>query len=340
MLKSIASETGTGICVVKTHTGSFRAAISRPGLKSQSAMEYLMTYGWAILIIAVVLGALFSLGVFNANNFAPKASPGACQVFRPNGPGTTMDINLAGECQGLEPQYVAQFNGHGSSGGGSYITTPPETTGQSSFSISFWMMYAQLPVNNVETLFSNQYLSENTHLQKWTVLLDTRAYPYGPLELRLNDGSVQNDFTPQYASTCEPDLTTLGRWHFATITVNTIAQTYAFYADGNSCGSGSYSGEFTGSNTFATTNSVYIGASAYDYNGSLANVQIYNASLSANQIQALYQEGIGGAPINPMYLVGWWPMNGNANDYSGNNNNGQATSVTYTSSWTSGYTPP
>jgi hypothetical protein len=28
-------------------------------------MEYLMTYGWAILIIAVVLAALFSLGVFN-----------------------------------------------------------------------------------------------------------------------------------------------------------------------------------------------------------------------------------------------------------------------------------
>ncbi|MGC8662693.1 MAG: hypothetical protein ACP5RT_02830, partial [Candidatus Micrarchaeia archaeon] len=48
--------------------------------KAQSAMEYLMTYGWAILIIAVVLGALFQLGVFNANNFAPKAPPGACQV--------------------------------------------------------------------------------------------------------------------------------------------------------------------------------------------------------------------------------------------------------------------
>ena len=37
-------------------TGSFRA---------QSAMEYLMTYGWAILIIAVVLAALFALGVFS-----------------------------------------------------------------------------------------------------------------------------------------------------------------------------------------------------------------------------------------------------------------------------------
>ena len=37
-------------------------------LRAQSAMEYLMTYGWAILIIAVVLGALFSLGVFNSSS--------------------------------------------------------------------------------------------------------------------------------------------------------------------------------------------------------------------------------------------------------------------------------
>jgi streptogramin lyase len=37
--------------------------------KSQSAMEYLMTYGWAILIVAVVLGALYSLGIFNGANF-------------------------------------------------------------------------------------------------------------------------------------------------------------------------------------------------------------------------------------------------------------------------------
>jgi len=32
-------------------------------------MEYLMTYGWAILIVAVVLGALYSLGVFGGSNF-------------------------------------------------------------------------------------------------------------------------------------------------------------------------------------------------------------------------------------------------------------------------------
>ena len=33
--------------------------------RGQAAMEYLMTYGWAILIIVVVLAALFIMGVFN-----------------------------------------------------------------------------------------------------------------------------------------------------------------------------------------------------------------------------------------------------------------------------------
>ncbi len=84
--------------------------------RAQSAMEYLMTYGWAILIIAVVLGALFSLGIFNSATLAPKAPPGACQVFRPNGPGTTSVITLEGVCNGELPQYAANLNGN------SYIT--------------------------------------------------------------------------------------------------------------------------------------------------------------------------------------------------------------------------
>ncbi len=47
-----------------------------PYLRIQSAMEYLMTYGWAILIIAVVLGALFELGVFSGSGL-----PTACVAY-------------------------------------------------------------------------------------------------------------------------------------------------------------------------------------------------------------------------------------------------------------------
>ncbi|MGC8629306.1 MAG: hypothetical protein ACP5T4_03825, partial [Candidatus Micrarchaeia archaeon] len=76
------------------------------------------------------------------------------------------------------------------------------------------------------------------------------------------------------------------------------------------------------------------------FNGFIANFQVYNTYLSANQIKSLYQEGIGGAPIDLQHLVAWWPLNGNANDYSGDGNNGVPNSVNFVSNWWSGYTPP
>ena len=39
------------------------------GIKAQSAMEYLTTYGWAILIIGISLGALYALGLFSPGAF-------------------------------------------------------------------------------------------------------------------------------------------------------------------------------------------------------------------------------------------------------------------------------
>ncbi len=39
-----------------------------PSIKAQSAIEYLTTYGWAIIVIAVVLAALFQLGLFSPNS--------------------------------------------------------------------------------------------------------------------------------------------------------------------------------------------------------------------------------------------------------------------------------
>ena len=44
---------------------------------AQSAMEYLMTYGWAILIISIVLASLWSLGVFSST---PTSGSGAACV--------------------------------------------------------------------------------------------------------------------------------------------------------------------------------------------------------------------------------------------------------------------
>ena len=39
-------------------------------LKIQTAMEFLITYGWAVMIIAVVLASIAAIGVFNLGSFA------------------------------------------------------------------------------------------------------------------------------------------------------------------------------------------------------------------------------------------------------------------------------
>jgi hypothetical protein len=44
-------------------------------MKAQAAMEYLMTYGWAILIIIVVVAALYAMGVLRIPTGVAPCSP-------------------------------------------------------------------------------------------------------------------------------------------------------------------------------------------------------------------------------------------------------------------------
>jgi len=44
-------------------------------IKGQAAMEYLMTYGWAILIVIVVVAALYAMGVFRIGGTPIGCSP-------------------------------------------------------------------------------------------------------------------------------------------------------------------------------------------------------------------------------------------------------------------------
>ena len=65
--------------------------------------------------------------------------------------------------------------------------------------------------------------------------------------------------------------------------------------------------------------------------GKIADIQIYDGILSKTQILGLYAEGFGGGPLANANLIGWWPLDGNANDYSGNAYNGVSTGVQWTS---------
>ena len=282
-----------------------------------------MTYGWAILIIAVVLAALFELGVFNPMTFAPKASPGSCQVVRPEGAGTTNFISLEGECNGELPQYVAQFNGQSSS----ILVSGSQALEVQNFTVTFWISFNQGAINYWGGIFDNTNPNSDRSPSIW----QTNGASGACLYIRTGGGTGTGCAGPNG----ESSYFNLHTLYFVSATKS--GGTLTVFVNGKQTETASAANPMV-----MGLGTLYIGASEdfQKFNGSIANVQFYNTALSANDIQALYQEGIGGAPIKIQSLVGWWPLNGNANDYSGNGNNGAPSGVTYTSNWYSGYSAP
>ncbi|MGC9129291.1 MAG: LamG-like jellyroll fold domain-containing protein [Candidatus Micrarchaeia archaeon] len=127
------------------------------------------------------------------------------------------------------------------------------------------------------------------------------------------------------------------KWYFIAVSVNYPN----YYWQINNISSTDSNSNSYSSSTPVTIGTQFAQCDSNAFNGSIANVQVYSTNLLPSQIQALYQEGIGGAPIDLQHLVAWWPLNGNANDYSGNQNNGEVHyTVTFVSNWWQGYTPP
>ncbi len=269
----------------------------RNKFRVQSAMEYLMTYGWAILIISVVLGALYQIGAFNSSSLTVRVPSGECKVLR-----TSTAVNLVGQCTGLLPKYVAQFDG-----ASSYVKTVGSLQRPSSETFSAWVSMNTLPTN-------------------WPVVcgfVDPAMYIQSP------SGKPYVQWSGSSVATSPLSLST---WTFVLGTLSydgSTSTTEQMYVNGVASGSPNVAaGKTSGPSYFSIG-----GVAGQSFSGYISNVQFYNTSLDASQIQSLYLEGIGGAPVSPQYLVAWWPLNGDTNDYSGNNNNGAPTAVTFISQY-------
>ncbi|MDE1860563.1 MAG: LamG domain-containing protein [Candidatus Micrarchaeota archaeon] len=284
----------------------------------QSAMEYLMTYGWAILVIAIVLVALFEIGVFNPYYFSPKATPGACQISR-----SAQGVNLEGQCNGVLPKYAIQLSGtnYVNAGNG------PSLNVTNNITVSAWINMASSSLC-FQRIVSKQFNSVVTAASDFQLGLTCTTNDW-----RWSVGGVF-DIT----ASSHP---TAGTWYNF---VGTYNGSYAnMYVNGQLISSTPEAGGAIRTSVQPLTigTSYYNNGAAYYYAGQISNVQVYNTSLSATQVKALYQEGIGGAPISPRYIVGWWPLNGDVNDYSANGNNGQTVgAATFVDSWWNGYAQP
>ena len=301
---------------------------NKRGSKAQSAMEYLMTYGWAILVIAIVLGVLYYLGVFNSANLTPRAQPGSCRIFRPDGPGTNFDVGLSGTCNGELPQYVAKFDGQAS-----YVSTSLSPSAVNTpITISGWVYAPNNPASYMGYFGWRSTDSVPGSGDFYVLQLSGTNY----LELRFqNSAGTQYDYEGGNAVSVIPDS-----WNFLAFTYD--GSQIIAYVNGKAYAPIPATGTF-GAGTqspFTIGCQDELGAIVNCANAMISNVQVYNTSLSQNSISALYAEGIGGAPIDQNNIVGWWPLNGNTHDYSGNLDNGAPANIVFTSTWASGYAQP
>jgi hypothetical protein len=308
--------------------------------KAQSAMEYLATYSWAIFIIIIVAGVLFYIGIFNKGGLSPGASGGSCVIVRPRGPGSTEFLSRQGLCN-VNPRFVATFNGLNS-----WVDIHPNSLLTSgNLTVTAWA-----DIRGPSRDFFNFIVVKNGD---WNIAVCGTSsfflcyYEYGGMGgsgLRVLSKSVCNCTSYNNA----PIQT--NKWYFVSIVITNATKPYAqesVYLDGNTTPVlvGGALMSIGGSPTYTLENqNVTIGYGLYGnqfMNGSIADVQIYNTALSPSGLQQLYLEGIGGAPINLQALAGWWPLNGNTQDYSGNKLNGFPTGdVGYSNQWTTDYTIP
>ncbi|MDE1850841.1 MAG: LamG domain-containing protein [Candidatus Micrarchaeota archaeon] len=307
-------------------------------ITSQIAIEYILTYGMALLILSAVIAGLFQLHAFTPQQL--RAQPGSCSVFRPSGSYTLQLISLVGACTNLPPlfasnegsaysRFLNQGN-NGKGGGGftypSYVSAPALPLGKSGsqgLTITTWVYwYGQTQTNCQGLVASDPSPGSGFAL-----------FGYGR-----NNGACGilwiNGSYVKWPSGVNGSLPYQNKWEFVAATYNNNNGNATVYVNGKV-----FSSAVLSPRDFETSNATVLGAdiwpsgSVYPINGIITNVQIYNAPLAQDELAAMYGEGIGGAPINLKNLVGWWPLNGNANDYSGNGNNATAVNVTFTESY-------
>ena len=148
------------------------------------------------------------------------------------------------------------------------------------------------------------------------------------LHFNINDGS--NEY---YISTSLPATITFGTWHHVAVTWNSTTNKALLYIDSVTTTSGEQNNTIGDvSNSGALRIGMNTDALNLEFNGSMSSVSIYNTAKSAEEIYAIYQQGITYDESSLSGLVGYWRMGDDTSkayptiaDSSSNSNDGTIT---------------
>ncbi len=136
-------------------------------LKAQAAMEFLMTYGWAILVVLAAIAALAYFGVLSPEKFLPekcilqpgiacvshKVEPTKVTLVISNGLGRTITINSidVGGCSGTFSEVMLSGVDKTLVIGGSCNNGPAKEK----FKADITMTYTEKDTNLTKTAYGN-----------------------------------------------------------------------------------------------------------------------------------------------------------------------------------------
>lgn len=307
-------------------------------MKSQSTLEFIMSYGWALSIIALVMFYLFYIGAFNPLYLTPKLAPGGCSVFRPQGMGTVDQIALTGTCSGGISKFIISAAALTIQVPSVNYTPAISSAGQNSITITAWASTNAIRDSYLFVYGPNPGCCGSYY----PGVMDEEFLPGGPpgsvawsiAGIATSGASYTNDQATMFTL---PGMIKPNTMTFYAITYNGLSITH-YYVTGGGTLSSLTSSISLGGAVIPANASLFIGqwnSAVNSWSGGISNVQMYRTALNANSISALYYEGMVGAPIDLQDLVGWWPLNGDIKDYSGNVDNGNAISgsLIYSDQW-------
>ena len=365
--------------------------------RSQSALEYMMTYGWAILIIVIVAVILYSMGIFNPSSSISvtitgfQQTPISSVICTPTGvlvvsvedvtgnlinitavnstvngktattnpnqlinPGNSARVLILGGCSNISNTHFSSqikitYKEPGQPLPGPYISTGSISGTSSSFS--------QNTVANMTNQSSITVPGTNSTAKIWngghayTLVMWVNiehsygrcGYPCSDLFQTNQGGTSGLEQDPYNATGYQINLlewnlsaaqgspyqyVPYGKWELITGIFKYNSEGNAWIAScvDTSCTNNSWS--LNAPRVYSTPGTI-LGSG--QVNGKIADVQMYDTALSHNQIKILYEEGYAGIPVTVNGLIAWLSLDGNANDYSGNNNNGVTTNVNWVS---------
>lgn len=216
-----------------------------------------------------------------------------------------------------------------------------EISGSSQLTISYW-------INSPLNFPFNPAGNYGTVIGHWKNDGDFPGSPIGYQDAIFNDGTYTSSLLGAQGAFSTPNIIQQNIWQNITIVFNGLLnanERVSLYLNGNFV-------QFINVNNVpsqigSTATRTYIGAACgpdgdddawSHFNGTIDDIGIWNRALTANEIQNLYNSNFNSSTCNPLPnnlqngLVGYWPFCGNANDESGNGNDGTVNGAILTSS--------